>query len=195
MWHNPNPCIAPPVDQQKLAETVLLTLECFFALQELEQDHKLIMDGLYSSRPVTYSEVAPLLRVNTTLSMLTVPLCFADRLARDKKLTLTLDPHRHGIILKKDSVEIPVKGEISSVLRCIRNAVAHLPDFIWTGADSADASIRFDESATLFVSEKTKKSKHKWEVVFSNSDGFADFLRDLLPAIRNATRMLLQMNA
>lgn len=72
----------------QLTETVLLQIECFWVLQELDEglrvDDGIIVaavERIYRGRQVSWREIQPLVRLKTTLSLLAIPLSYAARLS------------------------------------------------------------------------------------------------------------------
>lgn len=178
---------------KELAETVLLQLECFWLLQELDEECRCndpaisaALDRIYHerNRPVTWRELHPFVRLKTTLGLLVVPISFASRLSAEE-----LDAHgfsvrtEHNILFREGCREIR-SPEPSRVLLVLRNALAHLPEFAVGGSGP---NVSFDEGI-LRCWTRTGSS----EVVFRSEDGFISFLRDLLPVVRKAAGALLK---
>ena len=174
----------------KLAETVLLQLECFWVLQEI--DHLCskedpvalqVMDRIYSDRPVTWRALHPLVRVNTGISLLAVPIALCARLNDQELATHGFDIRpEYAVTLYERGVVIAPSA--SSVLRVFRNAVAHLPDF---AAGGSSPNIAFDRGVLCCWSEKRGGS----EIVFDNEAGCIEFLRDLVRLCRGIAGSLL----
>ena len=80
------------MDKIKLAETILNSLEAFWLLHELENDHSQLnstrktLDNLYSQRKASYNEIRSLLRPGTILILLAPALAFAHSLAEKGQL-------------------------------------------------------------------------------------------------------------
>lgn len=176
----------------KLAETVLLQLEHFFVLQEIDEAWRhrdtaatKFLDRIYKERAVAPKDVIPYLRLNTTISLLIVPLSFVARFS-DEQLS------EFGFAIKKEyDLRLSRNGEAviptsQEVLRVLRNAIAHLSDFA-AGENHGDESpnISFDEGILRCRSGTC-------ELVFESESGFFYFLRELHPAIRKAAARLLK---
>jgi len=178
------------VEISKLTETVLLQLECFWILQELDEGCRQkdplatsLMDNLYANRPVGWQKLHPFVRLNTTISLLVVPISFAARLSEDE-----LRAHGFSLSDKYDLVYRqggdPANPTPRDVLRVLRNSVAHLPDF---AAGGSPPNISFDEGILRCWSQNRSS-----EVVFRSEAGFVYFVGDLLRLCRRACLRLLQ---
>ena len=177
---------------QKLAETVLYQIEHFWVLQEIDEacrskDDATIafLDRIYAHRRVQWADLIPFVRLNTVLSSLLVPLSFAARFSdaelRDWGFTIK---HEYGLRFEQNGqVENPTPHK---VLRTLRNAVAHLPDFAAGGTTvEEEPNISFDKGILRCRSKAN-------ELVFQTEGGFALFLSDLLCAIRAATEKFIE---
>jgi hypothetical protein len=158
------------MELRKLAETVLLELECFWVLQELDEgwrthDRTAVahVEKLYAVGPVSWPDVHPLVRLNTVLALLVVPIAFVARLSED-------DLHALGFRIKDEyNVVCRQEGRACVLaprdfLLVLRNAVAHLPDF--ASGVSSDVNISFAEGILRCWS--STKSR---EVVFMTVQG------------------------
>jgi hypothetical protein len=184
------------MEHRDLAEMVLLQLECFWTLQEIDErlrrgDNTAIalMKAVYSRRPMDWHEIQPLLRLKTTLSQIVIPVSFAKTLPPEKLNALSIKPEHRLIFRENGNKKTPTTVEVICVLR---NALAHLFDF---AAGDVAPNISFDKGIVRFSTEPPNQSKktHKKrsEVVFETEDGFVKFLGDLFPLVRRATREFL----
>jgi hypothetical protein len=179
------------MDDQKLAETVLLQLECFYVIQELDeafrvrkQSARTFLAKIYSRRPVKFDFVYPLLRRTTTLNLLALPIAFVCRLSDRSLSELKFE------IKQTYNLECYENGEASSlsakeILLVLRNAIAHTPDFATD--PNIKPNISFDGESTRFWTRKKSK-----EIVLTSEIGFHFFISDLINTCRTAARMLIQ---
>lgn len=175
------------MDSNKLAETVLLQLECFWILQELDHGWRskdpsavAFLNGAYEGRQVKWSDVFPLARLNTVLSLLAVPIAFASRLSESELESFGFRiREEHCLTFKENSAERSPKA--SEALRIVRNAVAHLPDF--ASGDQPDVNVAFDRGGVVRFWSKNNSGS---EVIFHQESGILEFLRDLTKLCRRA---------
>jgi hypothetical protein len=125
----------------KLVETVTYQLEAFSLLQSIDEcvrdnDAQAIalLDAVYARKGYDWRPLHPFIRLNTTLSLLIVPVCFLNRATEDELNQYGMQaPTSYGI-----DIEHPPEGHdpsITLVVRVLRNALAHLPDFAAGGDD------------------------------------------------------------
>ncbi len=173
------------MDNSKFSETILLSLEAFWVLQELESmpptsSASEVLNGIYFQRAVTYEDVKPLLRIGTCLCLLTPALAFASALADKDQLEEFSIESKHGIQFSFDGT--PKTPDTKEVLRTIRNSLSH---FTEPFADKSNSSldikgrISFPDNAALQLNNKNTA-----ELVFRTREGFISFLNDLLPIVR-----------
>lgn len=178
------------MDLRKLAETVLLQLECFWVLQELDHasdsGDRLVsefLDTLYAGRSVSWRSLQPLVRLNTVLALLVVPISFAARLSDQDLLELGFSvSSEHQVRCRENGRDRSLSPR--EVLLVLRNAVAHLPDF--AAGDTRDVNVSFGEGV-LRCWTQTKSR----EIIFQTEAGFVVFLRDLVGLCRKAAGKLV----
>jgi hypothetical protein len=177
------------VELRKLAETVLLELECFWVLQELDERLRsddrtavALLENLYARRSVSWHEVHPLVRLNTVLALLVVPISFVARHSEQELSSFGFCiKNEYKVICRQEGKDCVLAPR--DFLLVLRNAVAHLPDFAF--GTSSDANISFTEGVLRCWS--STKSR---EIVFQTEKGFVEFLRDLVSICREAAKKL-----
>lgn len=170
---------------QKLAETVLYQVEHFWLLQELDEACRAkdrvavaFLDKAYSHRRVRWPDLVPYVRLNTVLSSLLVPLSFAARFKDEELKAFGFNIKEvYKLSFQQGSKSVAPTPHV--VLRTLRNAVAHLPDFA-AGTGSEMPNISFDKGILCCRSRNN-------ELVFNTEVGFVHFLSDVLRAIKTAT--------
>jgi hypothetical protein len=176
----------------KLADTILIQLECVYTLQELEyyitnsdRNAVKIIKKIYDKRPVNYRQVTPLLKRPTVLNMLYMPIAFLCRFNNESLINMGLRfDDKHDIVCYEgnDICELNAK----EILTVIRNALSHLADF------ASDPDI---EPNLIFKGETTKfYTQHKSRTVIIQSEkGFIEFLRSIMSCSRKSTQALLSL--
>ena len=174
------------MNNTKFSETVLLSLEAFWVLQELENlpptsSARKILNGVYSNRPVSYEDIRPLLRIGTCLCLLTPALAFASALADKSQLDELIISDKYSIKYKLGDASKDHGGK--EVLRTIRNSLSHFTEpFADTSSSSVEIKGRIsfpDNVAVQFNNENGS------ELIFDTREGFINFLNDLLPIVKS----------
>lgn len=169
----------------KLAETVLLQLECFWVLQEIDEGVRTeqpgalsFLDSVYARRPVGWRELHPYLRLNTTLAQLLLPISFVARLTEEElsSLGFRVEPH-YDVVCREGGQSCQLSPR--DFLVVIRNAVAHLPDF--AAGTAPDVNISFDDGILRCWTQTRSR-----EVIFRSEEGFFAFLQDFVRVCRSA---------
>lgn len=172
-----------------LATVVLLQLECFWRLQEIDEllrqndaDTSALMDRLYSRRPVGWRELHPLVRMHTTLAHLVLPICFANSLTNQQLSGFSIKSE-YDLVFRDNGAKTP--PTVQAVLRVLRNALAHLPDF---AAGSVSPNVSFEAGIVRFWTQPPTRGQNaksrSAEVVFNTESGFVEFVRDLFGVVR-----------
>ena len=174
------------MNNTKFSETVLLSLEAFWVLQELENlpptsSARKIINGVYSHRLVSYEDLRPLLRIGTGLCLLTPALAFASALADKSQLDELIIKDEYSIRYR--SGDSPRSPSGRQVLRTIRNSLSHFTELF---ADPSNSNVEIkgrisfpDNIAVQFSNENGS------ELIFDTHEGFINFLNDLLPIVRS----------
>lgn len=177
------------MERMKLAETVLLNLECLWVLQELDELWRSrdagaceLLNGLYERRPVGWQDVYPLARLNTVLALLVVPIAFASRLSSTELTSYGFQLKPEYEVLCRRAGQVCALGP-NEFLRVLRNSLAHLPDFV--SGESTDVNISFNEGILRCWSRSA-------EVVFLTEKGFIKFLRDFIYLCRTASGRIME---
>lgn len=178
------------MNENELAETVLMQLECFWILQELDHkikcgngDAKKIMSDIYQGRLIgdNWSKME-FIQIKTTLPMLTLPICLLCRLDEQGLQDVGFEVgKRHNTTCRVTNGP----ENTTWALRVIRNALAHLPDFV---AGKCNPNVTFDEGVVKLKSERLG------EIVFNDEKGFVEFVRDVIRASRKYAGQLLDRN-
>jgi hypothetical protein len=174
------------MDNTKFSETILLSLEAFWVLQELESmpptsSASEALNEIYFQRAVTYEEVKPLLRMGTCLCLLTPALAFASALADKSQLEEFSIRDEHTIQFSFH--DTPKTPDTKEVLRTIRNSLSHFTEpFADNNNSTIDIKgrISFPKNAALKLNNKNTA-----ELVFGTREGFISFLNDLLPIVKS----------
>lgn len=178
------------MNRHELADLLLKTLIVFDFLQFVDEGFEKgdphargVVNGFLSikSNPAVRDailHVLPFVQLETTLSILMVTACFASRIREDgwSNLGLSIKPEYH---VRWESPEGTLKSPtFSDVIRTMRNASAHLPDF-FSADGSAFVNVSFDTGCVSFASQRPRS-----RLTFETPDGFVEFLRDYLRAVR-----------
>ena len=174
----------------KLAETVLLRIECFWFLQEVDYACSTgdvnvagVLDRIYARRPVSWRALHPLIRINTFLALLMVPIAFVARLS-DQELA------ERGFSIKREhDLKCRERGEAvelspRDLLAVLRNAIAHLPDY--ASGDCQELNVAFGEGILRCWTRTGGR-----ELIFCSEQGFVRFSGDLLSLCRKAAGRLV----
>jgi len=173
---------------EKLAETILLQLEIFVLVQFIDErcerndaDAIRLLTDLHLQRhpDLRWEDLLPLVRLNTSFAMLTLPICFVSRFDDEELYEFGFRVRPEHDLLYRDKGRVTAATS-SKVLRTFRNAIAHLPDFA-AGTGTCLPNVTFDEGIARLSSRDT-------ELVFRSEEGYVQFLRDLIPAIRSGVR-------
>jgi hypothetical protein len=178
-----------PMKDTELLDTVLLIKECFFLIQEIDErwrrnnPHAIaLLQEIYKNRSMTFDFWHPLFQIKTGVPLLFVPVSYA----------LQLDDHELILIgegLKNNSYHIQYQDDNAKrvptprdILRTIRNAIAHLPDF---EGGKCLPNVSFDNGAVRFISVHPR-NKTSADLLFDNAEGLVNFVQDLLKVVNNA---------
>ncbi|MEX2188665.1 MAG: hypothetical protein WD875_17790 [Pirellulales bacterium] len=171
------------MNRYDLAKAVLFEIECFWRLQEVDflldsEDVETIrlMDRLYRNRSVDWRELHPIMCLPTLLTHLALPVAYALSLSAEELSAFTVKS-QHDVLYRKKGCENT--AEPRTVIRVVRNALAHLPDFA-SNETSASPNVNYDEGTVRFWSRTGE------EVVFKSQDGLVAFVNDLLRVVRAA---------
>ncbi len=183
------------MDLVKLAETVLLNMECFWVLQELDEAYGsedvsagTFLQNRYIRRPVEYCDIHPLIRINTTLALLILPVSFLNRFSGDDlRQTGFRIREEYQIVYRRNGEPSAIIAD-GDVLTVVRNALAHLPDFACGGCE---ANIAFDDGILRCHSDRRGGE----DVVFESEDGFVSFVTDLMSSCRSAASSIIEAAA
>jgi len=180
----------------ELMDSILMQIECIYILEGLyhelkNQNHlaEKIMDRIYERSGAGWRldnrEPIPFVQIKTTLPMITMPISLLYRLD-DKEL------HNLNFELKEcyNLSCSPANNKPQSaswLLRVMRNALAHLPDF---AAGECEPNVDFDEGHVRL------RSNGLGEIVFRDENGFMNFFKDVMTACRAyvRSRTLAQMH-
>jgi hypothetical protein len=177
---------------EELAGMILKTLNVFDFLQFVDETYekgdpesRALVERFFwqrhGSAPSDMPGVLPFAQLPTTLPMLTITVCFASSIKQDgwNEVGFSIKPEYQLKYYHGDDDQ-PAVATVEAVIRTIRNATAHLPDFI---ADSHQGrpNVSF-ETETGLVSFYSRSPRSR--VKFSTGDGFISFLTDYLRAIR-----------
>ena len=173
------------MNPHKLSETVLLQIEAFWVLQEIDESWRQqepnalkFLESLYVNRSVDFGIIYPVLRISTTISTLFLPIAYTSQATLEEMDTIKqgLSSNRYDVIVEGNRFDAP------TTLRVFRNSVAHLPDFMF-GSESPNIS--FDEGVLCCRSRSSK-------LVFNSEEGFINFIGDLLRMAKAMTRRFLE---
>jgi hypothetical protein len=177
------------MNNTKFSETVLLSLEAFWVLQELESlpptsSAREFLNGVYSHRPVSYEDIRPLLRIGTCLCLLAPALAFASALADKSQLDELIIKGEYSIGYKLGGTSKVPGGKV--VLRTIRNSLSHFTEPFADASSSCDeikGRISFPDNVAVQFNNQNGS-----ELIFDTREGFINFLNDLLPIVRSKLR-------
>ena len=173
------------MNNTKFSETVLLSLEAFWVLQEVESlpptsSAREILKSVYSHRCVSYEDIRPLLRIGTCLCLLTPALAFASALADKNQLDELVIKGKYSIEYKHRGASKDPVGK--KVLRTIRNSLSHFTEPFADASTSSDeikGRVSFPDNVAVQFNNKNGS-----ELIFGTREGFINFLNDLLPIVR-----------
>lgn len=177
------------MNNTKFSETILLSLEAFWVLQELENlpptsSAREILNGVYSRRPVSYKDIRPLLRIGTCLCLLTPALAFASALANKDQLDELIIKDEYSIKYKLKGTSTAPGGK--EVLKTIRNSLSH---FTEPFADTSDSSVKYKDRISFPDNAAVQfNNTNGSELIFHTREGFINFLNDLLLIVRSKLR-------
>lgn len=141
-------------------------VECFFQQR-------------YDSAPKNMPGFLPFVQLPTTLPILMITVCFAATIKQEEwcKTGLSIKTE-YNVKYYQDTQDQPSETTLENLIRTIRNATAHLPDFI---ADDGHAppNVSFEPGVVTFRSKRPES-----RVEFADAEGFIAFLSDYLQAIR-----------
>jgi hypothetical protein len=136
----------------------------------------------YPDMPSMRSGMTPFVNLKTTLVLLVMPICYAARHPESDwdqagwrisdRYKIEFQPRRHG-------VAVPV----NEVLRTIRNAVAHAPDFMF---GNNDKNISWDSEYIIKFSSFRPSGALRSSVVFHSEGGLLEFLSDFVKYTKRA---------
>ena len=177
------------MNNTKFSETVLLSLEAFWVLQELESlpptsSAREMLNSVYSHRCVSYEDIRPLLRIGTCLCLLTPALAFASALADKNQLDELVIKGEYSIEYKLGGASKDPVGK--EVLRTIRNSLSHFTEPFADASNSSDeikGRVSFPDNVAVQFNNKDGS-----ELIFGTREGFINFLNDLLPIVRGKIR-------
>ena len=169
------------MDKSELARIVFYQLETFYFLQEFDHLRKIKDEAAISilTRIYQQRQVDPLslqfANLISGLSILNFPLAIARNLNDEQlsKYDFPTDYDRYALIYRRNGMRQVPSGP-SEVLRVVRNAVAHLPDFF---NEDASPNITFDDGLIVFHSRKC-------DVIIETAEGYINFISDLTSAIK-----------
>jgi hypothetical protein len=178
------------MELRKLAETVLLQVECLWLLQEIDErwsrkDRNIqpVLAEIYENRRVRFGDLYPLARLMTGLSMVLVPISFTLNSTSEETQLIDqgLGCDRYNITYSEAGSACAVDAE--RLLKVVRDATAHLPDFM---SGKVVPNISFDEGI-LCCKSRVRKAK----LVFESEQGYIAFLGDLLRVVRRTAGRVL----
>lgn len=161
------------------ARFVILISECLFFLQAFEgycqegDEAAVKVRRRFCKDRGRTAENIPLLNLESGLALLSPVLAFAARIKNDEwtKEGFSIAP-RYQCEMRNPS-DIPCTFETAVVLRVMRNALAHYPDYL---SGQYGPTIFFEPGVVTFY------SKDYGKVHFSDNNGWLYFLTDFLKA-------------
>jgi len=125
-------------------------------------------------------DLLPFMNLKTTLPMLAVPLCYAAKQPPDvwDELGWKISPDYDVFVGSSESSFVP---SIGWLLTTLRNAVAHIPDFL---DDEDPPNVSWDDGCVVrFTARRPPGS-----VTFNTQHGFVRFLSDFIKHTRAVSR-------
>jgi len=180
----------------ELTGSVLLTFECIFILQELDELVRqkseqaiLILDKIYSTRPngIEWRDIFPFMRLTTTINLLLIPIAFTAKLTEKQIQELGFSfKDEYGAIFKERNQKVIPTG--SKFLQILRNAIVHYPDQL---SQNSDPNITFPEGFVMSCRSVIDES----EILFCTEEGFIRLVSDVKTLCKSAIRDILKGTA
>jgi hypothetical protein len=176
-------------------DVVLRTLLNFQFIQHVDEEYErgnqkgrhLVDDFLrqkFPDAPSIQEHLLPLMNLKTALAMLSVPLCFAAKQPGEvwQNLGWEMRPVYSVVFESPRSSSSPT---VQQILLTIRNAIAHVPDFL---VDSGHPNVSWDDSCCVrFTARRPPAS-----ATFQTQEGFVSFLSHFIRYTRAAIRLQLE---
>lgn len=180
----------------ELANMILLTLNVFDFLQFVDESFEsgdpqaqALIDRYFAHRfgaaPGDMNAALPFAQLYTALPILAIVVCFASNITQDEwnEIQFSIQPEHKIRYRSRNQDAVPT---LEAVIRTIRNATAHLSDFI-AEAHERPANVSFETGVVSFRSRRPEST-----VDFMEKDGFILFLSGFLRSIRRlVTKKLL----
>jgi hypothetical protein len=184
-----------PMKPNELAQMILLTLNVFDFLQFVDElfesgdpQAQALIDRYFAHRfdaaPGAMNAAVPFANLYTALPILKIVIFFASSITQDEwnETQFSIQPEHKIRYRSRNQDTVPT---LTDVIRTIRNAIAHLPDFI-AEAHTETPNVSFETGVVSFRSRRPESS-----VEFMEKDGFRLFLNGFLRSIRRLVKKKL----